>query len=250
MSTHDPESDPAVQPRKNIWPVSLFLGLIVLLWLILRADHANVRLNDRHPESLNNLKLLVLSSHNYASEHKGVLPPHALVGPDETEHFGWAVPLLPYVEAQLVYDGLHLDKPWNDPGNREPAGVSLSVFVNPRLDAPREENGYALQHYAANLQVFRPDKTWTLDEMKAQDGLTNTILFGEIANHFQPWVAPGSLRDPAEGFGDGPDQFGMSENRDVHFAFADGSARTISRDIDPKILKAWATPDGGEVIPE
>jgi hypothetical protein len=250
MSTHEPESDPIVQPRRNIWPVSLFLGLIVLLWLILRADQANVKIDGRYPESLNNLKLIVLSSHNYASEHEGVLPPHALVGPDETEHFGWAVPLLPYVEAQPVYDGLHLDKPWNDPVNRAPAGVSLRWFVNPRLDAPREEDGFALQHYAANSQVFRPDKTWTLEEISTRDGLTNTIFFGEIANHFQPWAAPGSLRDPAKGFGNGPDQFGIPGSGPIAFAFGDGSARAINRDIDPQVLKAWATPDGGEVIPE
>lgn len=111
------------------------------------------------------------------------------------------------------------------------------------------ESGYAVSHYAANSQVFRPDKTWSFDEISAIDGLQNTIVFGEIANHFQPWAAPGNLRDPAMGLGDGLNQFGMSDNLTVCFAFADGSVRTISRDIDPKILKALATPDGGEELP-
>ncbi|HSG69553.1 MAG TPA: hypothetical protein VLA12_04015, partial [Planctomycetaceae bacterium] len=59
-----------------------------------------------------------------------------------------------------------------------------------------------------------------------------------------------SRRDPAEGIGQGPKQFGMPDSDLVIFAFGDGSASSVSRDIDPKILKAWATPDGGEIIPK
>lgn len=249
MSTHEPESDPSVQPRQNIWPVAMFLGVIVLLWVVLRAYESNDGRGHRRAESLNHLKNFGLAAHNYGSQHDGNLPPSALLGPDGTENFGWAVSLLPYLEAQTVYDRLDLDKPWNDPVNREPASVRHRIFLNPRVDGPIEEDGYSLLHYAANSQVFRPGKTWGLDEISARDGLTNTIFFGEIGNRFQPWVAPGGLRDPAEGFGDGPRQFGIPGSGPINFAFGDGTARAINRDIDPQVLKAWATPDGREVIP-
>lgn len=248
MSTHEPESDPAVQPRWNIWPVAMFLCVIVLLWDVLLYESNDGR-EHRRAESLNHLKNIDLATHNYAAQNDGKLPPPALVGPEGMENFGWAVSLLPYLEAQAMYDRLDFDKPWNDPVNRDVVTHKNRLFLNPRVERPIEEEGYGLLHYAANSQVFRPGKTWGLDEISARDGLTNTIFFGEIGNRFRPWAAPGSLRDPAEGFGDGPRQFGITGSDLILFAFGDGSARAINRDIDPQILKALATPDGGEALP-
>lgn len=239
----------------NVWSVAMFLTGIVLLWFAFGVYEAMTRdgrySGYRRSESLNHLMNIALSEHNYAAQNDGTLTPHALVGPDGTEYFGWSVSLLPFLEATAVYERLELEKPWDDPDNRVAVSVSHRIFLNPRVKIPKEVSGYGMQHYAANSHVLIPGKPLTVDEISANDGLTNTIFFGEIGNHFQPWAAPGSLRDPAEGLGVGPKQFGMTgEDGLVIFAFADGSAKPVSRDVDPKILKAWATPDGGEAIPE
>lgn len=207
------------------------------------------RLDEASPKTPSN-RSSFLGLANYAEANQQIIPPYALIGPKGKELFGWPVALLPYLEGQGVYDQLNLENPWDDPVNQSPTSIKIEILLNPRLDVPTSESGYALSHYAANSQVFRPDKTWSLVEISAKDGLQNTILFGEIENHFQPWASPGSLRDPAKGLGDGPDQFGMSENLTVNFAFADGAVKSLSPDVDPKILKAWATPDGREIIPE
>lgn len=232
----------------------MIVGAIVLFGFAYQLYEAFSNADGHGPsraESLNNLKNIVLSTHNYASQHDGKVPPYALVGPEGTENFGWTISLLPYLENTALYGQIDLEKPWNDPANRESSSVHIKIFLNPLIQEPTEDSGYPLLHYAANSQVFRSDKTWSLDEISAKDGLTNTILFGEISNHFRPWAAPGSLRDPAAGIGNGPNQFGMEGKAGlVSFGFADGSARLVNRNIDPKILKAWATPDGGEIIPE
>jgi hypothetical protein len=82
------------------------------------------------------------------------------------------------------------------------------------------------------------------------DGLTHTILAGEVANGFMPWAQPGNLRDPSLGINKGPTTFGHPRSsREVHFLMGDGSVKTLREDIDPTILRAFATPAGGEVIP-
>jgi Protein of unknown function (DUF1559) len=251
MSTLDDDPDPIEKPRMNIWLVAMFLGVVVLLWVVRPTiDSGNTKIA-RRSEALSKLQKIGLATQNYASEHDGVLPPAALVVHAGMENFGWSVSLLPFLEQTNLYEQLDLEKAWNDPANREPASVKLRIFLNPRVKGPTEESGYSLLHYAANSQVFRPGKPWSIDEISVKDGSTNTIFYGEIGNHFRPWAAPGSLRDPAAGLGDGPNQFGIKEGDGlVCFAFGDGSARPISRDIDPKILKAMATPDGGEVVPQ
>jgi hypothetical protein len=235
---------------RRLLEYTFVIGLMLLL-LSMLSPSINHGPPGPRAVSLNNLKCIGLSVHNYATEHDGSLPPHAILSLEGSPNFGWATSLLPFLEQTNLYEHLELEKPWDDSANQELASRRLEIFLNPRVDGPTEEHGYALLHYAVNSQLVRPDKSWSLDEISDKDGLGNTILCGEISNHFRPWAAPGSLRDPVQGIGDSPDQFGMEvEDGLVIFAFADGSSKPVSRDIDPKILKAWATPDGGEIIPE
>ena len=57
-------------------------------------------------------------------------------------------------------------------------------------------------------------------------------------------------RDPSLGINKGPNTFSSPGGRGVQFIFGDSSVRFINNDIDPKVLKALATPNGGEVIEE
>lgn len=199
----------------------------------------------RHPR-VKTPQNIGLSLHYYASDHDGFLPPSVL-GADQ---HGWATSLLPYFDMEAEFNSLHLDRMWNDPPNQPVTRSFITNLKNPGIEETANANGYPLNHYAANSRIIQPGKQMTLDEISQADGLTNTILLGEIGGHFQPWAAPGSRRDPAEGIGQRPNQFGIPDSQLVIFTFGDGSARPVNTDIDPKILKAWATPDGGEIIPE
>jgi hypothetical protein len=66
-----------------------------------------------------------------------------------------------------------------------------------------------------------------------------------------PWGAPGNARDPALGLKPGSKTMGVSVHDGVTIiGFADGRVMAVSNDIDPTVLKALSTPDGGETIPE
>lgn len=236
-------------PPRRLVEYTFVIGIILVL-ISMISPSINHGPPGPRAVSQNNLKCIGLSVHDYANENDHALPPHAIPGSEGSPNFGWATSLLSFLEQTNLYEHLELEKPWEDPVNQEHTSRRIEIFLNPRVDGPTEEHGYALLHYAVNSQLVRPDKSWSLDEISDKDGLGNTILCGEISSRFRPWAAPGSRRDPAEGIGDGPAQFGIKDSPLVLFAFADGSSKVIGNDIDPKILKAWATPDGGEMMPE
>jgi hypothetical protein len=82
------------------------------------------------------------------------------------------------------------------------------------------------------------------------DGTSNTILAGEAWAAYKPWGHPRSWRDPAAGIRTTPDTFGSPMRSDqAQFLMADGSVRTVNRKVGLDVLKALATPDGGEDLP-
>jgi hypothetical protein len=80
------------------------------------------------------------------------------------------------------------------------------------------------------------------------DGTSNAILAGEVNANFEPWGKPGNCRDPRLGLNKSPHGFGSPFIGGGHFLMADGAVKFISENIDPQVLKAIATPDGGEPV--
>ena len=124
-----------------------------------------------------------------------------------------------------------------------------------------DDEGYGLNHFAGNVHVF-PTYRFRANEAPSsgspgmrftafKDGLSNTLLIGTARGHFKPWGSPDGMRDPAlginrslDGFGDSPGSLGSQ------FVMADGSVRLLSSKTDPAVLKALATPNGGEPVPD
>jgi hypothetical protein len=57
-------------------------------------------------------------------------------------------------------------------------------------------------------------------------------------------------RDPMKGINQSPDGFGGPWEHGTAIVLADGSVRTISKNISPAVLKALSTPNGGEPLPD
>lgn len=77
------------------------------------------------------------------------------------------------------------------------------------------------------------------------------ILIGTAGDRFKPWGHPANLRDPSDGINRSPEGFGGP--RGWHGAMVlmcDGAVRMMNEKTDPKILRALATPAGGETIPQ
>lgn len=172
----------------------------------------------------------------------GTLLDHAVPG------HSWQTHLLPYLDQQNLFCQINLKQSWRAISNRTSLSTTLSVFNNPRIDGSRkqEHTRYALSHFAINSHLAPLGGSVTLKDMP--DGNTHTLFAGEVISNFKPWGDPSNRRDPLLGLNTSPQGFGGTMNLTTHFIMADGSVRGIYNKIDPKILKAIATPDGGEEV--
>jgi hypothetical protein len=196
----------------------------------------------------NNLKLIALGLHNFNDEHQGRLPPGHTTDRWGQPLHGWQASILPYIEHDTVHQVIHFDRPWNAAENRPALQSSIREFLYYYPDLPKEAGGYALSHYAGNVRVF-PPTTGLRMPADFPDGTTNTILLGEVSAGFRPWGHPLNLRDPARGIHSSADAFyGPRAAGYTQFVLADGSVRSVRNDISPAVLKALATPAGGEDV--
>lgn len=199
-------------------------------------------------QSRNNLKIIGLGLHNYHDVYNQ-FPPGGIYGADGTAYHSWQASILPYVDQAPLYNTIDFHIPWTDPANAARFQYPVEVYLRPSIAERTDSAGIALSHYAGNSQVFLPNGTAGIRTIT--DGTSYTILVGEVAAGFKPWGDPTNVRDPAAGLLHDANTFGTVnlERGAVDFLLGDGSVRAISIDIDPDVLKALATPDGGEQIP-
>lgn len=157
---------------------------------------------------------------------------------------GWQTQLLPFLNYSL--EQIDLQKPWSDSANRESFEVVVPAYQIDGMRLPKhDEIGYALSHHAGNSHVLGGAKSWKQSQIS--DGTSNTILVGEAKGNFKPWGHPRNWRDPALGINTSPDGFGGPwPGGGAQFGLADGSVRYVREDIDPKVLRALATPAGAD----
>jgi hypothetical protein len=144
---------------------------------------------------------------------------------------------------------IDLKLPWNDPKNRPLFRCAVDLFINQELPgAPiRDADGYGLAHYAANSRAMANGAIRPFDQFT--NGTANTLLIGEVNASFRRWGDPANVRDPARGINRSPYGFGGPPGTNgALFGMADGSVRFVSERVSPAVLRALATPDGGEPV--
>ncbi len=190
--------------------------------------------------SMNNLKQSVIAMHNYHDTMRH-FPPAAISSKDGKPLLSWRVAILPYLDQGDLYKQFKLDEPWDSEHNKKLIARMPAVFRS-RPDLPPGKTTYL--GVAGKSAMFPPDgKPIRIQDVT--DGTSNTIFIVEVApDHAVTWTKPedynydpqkplAGLRNPEGGF---------------NAAFVDGSVRFISDKIDPKVLDALFTRNGGEVI--
>ncbi len=223
----------------NVFGLLVFAALMLFLWIFFTLPVS--RTPARRMQSLNRLKNITLALHIYASANGGKLP-------DSDKKHSWMTMILMSLDRPDIHTMINHKLPWHDVANKEAFQTELNFFLNPSIDQTTTSNGYAATHYSINQNMFRDDRRITLDFISQKDGQANTILAGEINSNFPAWGDPANRRDLTLGLNNHPNGFGSPYKGHVNFAFADGRVQSISKDIDPDILKALSTPDGGETI--
>ena len=196
--------------------------------------------------SSNNMKQFGLGFHNYHDTYQ-ILPAAGTFSQDGRALHGWEIQLGPFVGWSSRE--IDMDLPWDHPRNAEFFRGTTSEFINPSLgSAPvYDDLGNALIHYSANSHVFRANKSLAFGDI--HDGISNTIFMGEINANFPPWGKPMNVRDPAKGINTSPYGFGGPRYAGgQQFLMGDGRVRFIGENVSPEVMRALATPAGGERV--
>jgi len=204
--------------------------------------------------SRNHLQSIGIGLHNYADTNDS-LPSGGTFDADGRPLHSAMTMILPFVEQQALFETIDLQQPWNGDRNRKvfesvirifqfPPGVPNPELAAKLVDAP----GFALSNYAGNIHLLRLGQSMRISEIS--DGISNTILFGEVNEGLRPWGDPLNVRDPAIGIKHGPKSFGSPFSRGCHMLLADGSVRFVSESTSRDVLKALSTPASGEPVPE
>jgi prepilin-type processing-associated H-X9-DG protein len=240
-----------------------FVSAPVLVALLLPAVQA-AREAARRTESKNHIKQLALAMHNY-HDANGSFPagthPNPQLKPEK--RLSWLVDLLPYVEFKQVYDEIDFKKPWDDPANRKAVELPLALFLNPSV-GEQKVNGLPVTEYigmagvgadgptlpvtSPRAGVFAYDRMTRIQDI--MDGTSNTIMISECNKDLGSWAAGGRATIRAlskKPYIDGPDGLG-GHPEGMQVGFADGSVRFISKQIDPTVIEALTTINGGETI--
>lgn len=239
----------------------VILGLLLFLGALLLPAVSKVREAASRTQSMNNLKLLGLSMHNYNEVHKKLPPIAGKVGAAEGSVLFF---LLPYLEQDKLYKSAFQNgekaNSWNI------AGAVVPMFIDPQdSSAPhhRFQNAIATTSYAGNWHVFKDGAS----DIRAtfQDGTANTLAFTtryQICNitptawaysdiytwtpmfayyNFEKFqVAP--LQDHCD------PRLSQSFSWGTVIALGDGSVRSVSREISARTWHAIITPAGGEIL--
>lgn len=236
----------------------------VLVALLLPAVQ-QARTAARLAQSKNNLKQIVLALHNYHETYdhfpEGTIPNEAIEKPEE--RLSWLVSILPFVDEAWIYSQIKLKEGFEGPENQSSLELRVSAFLAPVQTNPGEgplgktnyvgigglgENGPLLPVDDPKAGFFGYNRFTRLRDIT--DGTSNTIAVAE-STEVSPWGQGGkaTVRPfTQKPYLNGPDGIGSVSGKGTQFGFADGSVRTISDSVDPKVIEAITTIAGGEVV--
>ncbi|MHB8957504.1 MAG: DUF1559 family PulG-like putative transporter [Pirellulaceae bacterium] len=213
----------------------------------------------------NNLKNQVLALHNF-HDVKNMFPP-GCNSLNESDH-SWCTYLLPYLEQSAVYDGIRLDRPWNDvAGNYAATRALLSVFRCPSsiFEAPGDTDyagimGSSLTglgwsgSFLSGVLLTR-DENWpgVLRFADITDGASNTICIGESADRDEEnhgnWADGLHIISHSNGaINLSPGEIFSEHPTGAFVARADGGIVFLSNSTDQYVIGALCTRNGREPV--
>jgi hypothetical protein len=213
--------------RAICWSLVTFL---LLLCAPATVDRSGPRRGD---PCLVNLKVIGMAFLAY-EQANGSLPPAFTADSNGKPLHGWRTLILPYLDQSQLYGAFKLDRPWNDPANKQPAQVLIPWFRCPKEQSLTTQTSY--------LAVVGPNTAWpgsTARKLSDFKNPSKTILVIEVANSGIQWAEPRDLQigDLTAGENTPGDNLRVSSpHRGINAVFADGHLETFRNDIDPKTL--------------
>ena len=211
-----------------------------LIGMMLPAVQA-ARAAARRVTSMNNLRQMALACFNYESAHSH-FPAQANYDDDGKPLLSWRVHILPYIEANDLYDQFHLDEPWDSDHNKTLIAKMPNAYASPSAVVADGKTVYL--GIAGEGGVFG-EKGTVLGEIT--DGTSNTAMIVEVDPELAvEWTKPQDYEcDPKNPL----DGLGHVQVGGFLIALCDGSTRFVANSLDPEVWKNLTQMDDGNSVP-
>jgi hypothetical protein len=168
----------------------------------------------------------------------------------------WMTSLLPYVGQMGIYDSIELSKPWNDDANAPAMRQPVGTFLLPTMEHEPTARGLATTHFAGvggliqtdlgllPTGIFNKNSAIRIDDVS--DGMSQTLIAGEIARALPAWGDPENWRTIEGPLNKRLSSFGNASGTGAHFLQGDGSVRFFSNKTSPEVLQRLATRNAGD----
>jgi hypothetical protein len=187
--------------------------------------------------------ILGIALNGFARTNNGRFPP-AAISKNGKPLLSWRVAILPFLDIYRdarLYRKFRLDEPWDSPHNK----ALLKEMPPEYAPVAREDVAPYFTYYQGFVgpgTLFDGEEGMRVAEVT--DGVGWTLMVAEAAEPV-PWTKPEDL--PYDKGKPLPKLGGQFEDGS-YVAFADGSARFLSRKVATETLRALITRGGGEVI--
>jgi len=192
--------------------------------------------------STNHLKQIALGLLSYENRKKS-FPPAAIYDDSGKPLLSWRVAILPYVDAESLYDQFDLTQPWDSPQNKPLIDKMPEVFRCPASKSPAGTTVYLTPR--ADLSVF-PGGPKGTPIRQIIDGTSRTIGVVEVNDELAvPWTKPDDWKvDP-----DAPTRgLGGHFPGVILATFCDASSHALPTNINPDAMRALLTRNGRELV--
>jgi len=228
-----------------------FVTVPILIALLLPAVQA-AREAARRMQCSNHEKQMVLALHNYHDVY-GAFPPLHTVDEEGNPLHSWRVLILPFIEQSALYEAIRLDEPWDSEHNRQFHDRMPSIYRCPSSSGGVlfRDTTYSAVAGGSFQPATKAESVLGLKLSDVTDGTSNTLAIVEVREPFN-WMDPTADVTVEELVNwvvrSGRVRAGSRHSGGMNVALLDGSVRFIAYEIDPEILRAMATPSGGESV--
>jgi len=168
--------------------------------------------------------------------------------------------ILPFMDEAPLYNRIDAKAAWDSDANAK-SSVLIKSYAHPTASheagpytdfvgiAGLGEDGPKLKVNEQGAGFFAYDRATRIADIT--DGTSNTLMVAESDGQPRPWLqgGPSTIRPlTTQPYINGPDGIGGITRGGVQVLFADGSVRFISENIDPTVMEALVTIQGGEAV--
>ncbi len=211
----------------------------------------------------NHLRSLAMGIENY-HESSSSFPTAAEESPDlpPEKRLSWIVSIIPFIEANQIYNKMDHKKSWDADENRFAGFVQVKFLECPGYSgfptSTMTQTCYVgiagIGVDAINLPLedrragfFGYERIFKREDIKKYAG--SILMLAETSQVEGSWTAAGlptthGLIPDGSPYLGVSGQFGGNHRNSVNIAFADGSVRPIEQTIDPKVWESMATLSG------